>query len=781
MYCNDIQACFHEINAYCAGEPTGRALLVNTENYTVYQNIKMKLEADNSKQCVYVSKCCAENDLPNMDDAFNMVTGKEDFVLIGFSQAGMLRSAAYLERLMGVLLEVPVSGHTVVLLDHCEQYVKKHFSIHPDIQKRVVLVEGETSSIPRIRLAANAGDCIGTTPLPSIKRLLAYLEMLTDETVSKKPEVTVITKYTPELFQNALFSVTVCDDVYERLCKNYPDVSSGTIRKFGTDQQWSYLAKKLAKYGNLSAVANSTFGSSVNLSSYLGEVLDEGNANKYWLLWLCMKVFNNKTNRYLNTVMLNSVKVTDFEEHVYFDILEIPYDDSVFRQCYTERKRLLEAMPENIMLLDQYCNKIGIKQREAVYYLTDMSEKEELAFMQCLATYNYTKGDLLGITDKTFPSLNSYLQKFVFNDTNTKVPAGEADLQGVLTDYFEQYKVQKLTNRISPAFMEEVEEIATTRPYNKLQARSAIVSKLDKANSQLYFFDALGVEYMGYIQSRCEHYELISEVTIGHCELPSITEKNKEFIHFFPNGVFDIKDLDELKHHSQIIDYEQCKEPVHIFKELQIIDGELRKIQSRLKQGYCDKAIIISDHGASRLAVIYEQENGKLELEEKGKHSGRCCPVQEDPNIPYVSYWNGYAVLANYERFKGGRKANVEVHGGATLEEVIVPIIVLTKRPTNIDICFVDPVVVLKGKEPATITLFSNVPLHEPKLVVNEKTYLGEFCEDAKHVKFVMPEMKRTKDWTADFYDGDKRLASGMEFHVQKNTQEQTLFKKSPF
>ena len=44
-----------------------------------------------------------------------------------------------------------------------------------------------------------------------------------------------------------------------------------------------------------------------------------------------------------------------------------------------------------------------------------------------------------------------------------------------------------------------------------------------------------------------------------------------------------------------------------------------------------------------------------------------------------------------------------------------------------------------------------------------------------------MPELKRTKELTADFYDGDKKLASGMEFHVQRNTQEQALFKNSPF
>ena len=781
MYCKDVQECFYEINAYCTGNPTGRALLVNTENYSVYQNVKLQLEADSSKEKVYVSKCCVEERLPDMDGILDKVTGKSDFVLVGYSQAGMLRGAAYLEKLMGTLLEVPVSGHTVVLLDHCEQYVKKYFSVHPDIQKRVVLIEGETSTLPRIRLAIDVNECIGFSPIPSIRRLLAYFERLTDEKIVKNPEVAVLTNYSPELFKNALYSVTACDDVYSGLRKKYTEIAAGTIESYGTDQQWKYLAEQLQKHGNLSAIANSILGSTSNLSSYLGEVIDEGNEEKKWFLWLCMKVFNSASNKYLYMVMQNSSSMNDFEEHAYMDLLKIPRDDSFFRQYYTERKRLLEALPENLVQLDSYCSKIGIYQRDAVYYLTDLSDKEELVFMQCLEIYDYSVDELLGITDGTFPTIHCYLQRFAFNVTNTKLPAGENDLRDMLTSYFEKYKLQKLTNRIYPEFLQEVEKYAIERPYNKLQARSAIVKKMDKKNAQVYFFDAFGAEYLGYIQSRCEHYGLVTEISIGHCELPSITEKNKEFLNYFPEGVLDIKELDELKHHSQVIDYEQCKEPVHLFRELQIIDEELKKIQSRLMQGLCEKAVILSDHGASRLAVIFEHENEKLELEEKGKHSGRCCPAKEDPKIPYVSYWDGYAVLANYERFKGGRKANVEVHGGATLEEVIVPIIVLTKKPTDIDICFVNPVITLKGKDPATITVYANIPLHEPKLIVNEKTYVGEFCEDSKHAKFTMPEMRRTKDWTADFYDGDKKLASGMEFHVQKNTQEQVLFKKKPF
>lgn len=781
MYCEDLKSCFSEINAYCNGQPTGKALLVNTENYDTYQQIKATLEADKAKTCTYVSDFCPNTGLPNLEEAVNQVTGAGCNVIIGLSQAAMLRSADYMDQLMGMLLERPVRGYLVVLLDHCEQYLKKFFPIHPDIQKRVVLTNDSVSALPRIRIAADAEECIGSSPLPNMRHLLVYLERLTNTTVTANPEVSVITRFSPTLFNKALYSVTACDNLYDNLQKKYPEIAAGTEKRYGNDTQWKFLATKLNALGTISAVAEDVFGSAINLQSYIGRVLAEEDENKTWLLWLSMKLFGAKGNKYLSLVLQNSASVADFEEHIYMDLLNLKYDDVIFRQCYTERKMLIDILPENLALLDKYCEKVGIYQKNAVYYLTDASEKEELAFMQCLAIYNYSEDELLTITDNTFPSLNCYLQRFAFNGTNTKVPDSETALRDELTEYFHQYKIQKLTNRIYPDFMKQVELYAQSRPYNKLQARSSVISKMDKTNAQLFFFDALGVEYLAYIMARCERYGLIAETSITQCTLPSITSKNKEFIHFFPGGAYDIKDLDELKHHSQVIDYEHCKYPIHLFRELEIIDTELKKIQSKLKQGHFEKAIIVSDHGASRLAVIHEQETDMLKLEEKGQHSGRCCPSASDPNIPFASYWDGYSILANYDRFKGSRKANVEVHGGASLEEVIVPIITLTKKPADIDICFVDPVVVLKGKEPATITVFANIPLHEPKLVVNEKVYTGQFAEDSRHAKFEMPELKRTKDWVADFYDGDKKLAADLAFRVQKGTQEQTLFKKMPF
>lgn len=39
MLCANTEECFEEINAYYNGEKTGHFLIVNTENYDIYQQI----------------------------------------------------------------------------------------------------------------------------------------------------------------------------------------------------------------------------------------------------------------------------------------------------------------------------------------------------------------------------------------------------------------------------------------------------------------------------------------------------------------------------------------------------------------------------------------------------------------------------------------------------------------------------------------------------------------------------------------------------------------------
>lgn len=777
MNCSNTIECFEQISAYFNGDKTGSYLLINTENYDVYQEILQRLQADATKSCVYISDNCFPNGLPDVDAAIAKTISRGEYALVGLSQALMIQGDSALEAKIDEILGKPISGYCVVLLDHCEKVLQKFLRRDIRVEKRVVLVEGEVSTLPTIRIAASIETCIGFNPLSSIPRLLAYLEKLTELQRDRHPEITVVSSLPTNLFSRAVYSITPAAGIYEALSAKYSDIAGATEEKYGSDTQWGWLANQMKKHTSFSSLVCDVFGATTNLSAHIADVMGNTDKNQQWLLWLAMKVFGVQNNKYLTLVLNQCENVDSFAENCFMALVDVSVDDAMFSQYYTERKRLVEQLPENLPLTSKFCEKLGIHQRDAIYYLTDSSDSERYAFVQYLDIYSYSRDEVLKAAKRMSKSLAMYMQNFVFDTVNTKLPESDSGFRSELTDYFNAYKLQKLTNKIQPEFLDVVNSYALSRPYNKLQPRSSIISHMDKKNVQLFFFDALGVEYLAFILAKCEEYGLVSEVAIGHCELPSITSKNKEFLQYFSDENWcKIDDLDEMKHHSQIYNYQKCEYPIHLFEELDVIDEQLRRIQSMLVQGTIEKALIVADHGASRLAVRYGHESSEaISLEESGEHSGRCCPVDEDPKLQFAAYEDGFSVLANYERFKGGRRANVEVHGGASLEEVVVPIITLSKRPDNIEICFVNSVIILKPRIIPELTLYSNIPLQKPRILVDGEYYEGEFVADKKHAKFELPKIKRKGTYHADIYDGDKNMSVTLEFRAQKQTHEVDL------
>ena len=359
----------------------------------------------------------------------------------------------------------------------------------------------------------------------------------------------------------------------------------------------------------------------------------------------------------------------------------------------------------------------------------------------------YSQTELLFILESTFPDLATYLKPYDFKND-------------YLNRYFQTYKWCKVTNTILPEQLVMVEEQATRRKYNTwLHPRTSFVDNIpkDKELSVLYFMDAMGAEYLGYIQNKCFDlgFEFHSDVAL--CELPSITCMNKEFIpDFKKNGcrVYENRDLDTLKHEgNSTYNYESNKLPIHIVEELNIINRLLSQLKTINNN---QTAYIIADHGSSRLAVIYKKEN-KWEVAEKGKHSGRCCPKPEISEKPeQATEENNFWCLANYDRFRGGRKANVEVHGGASLEEVVVPVITLSLKDSSIIIKAVDKTIKVDYKTGADVSLYVNKPLSQPLYVEYKgKKYPCSASDDEYHYKVGISEIKRAGVIELDIYLGE--------------------------
>lgn len=270
--------------------------------------------------------------------------------------------------------------------------------------------------------------------------------------------------------------------------------------------------------------------------------------------------------------------------------------------------------------------------------------------------------------------------------------------------------------------------------------------------------------------------------------MPSITSQNKEFLDSFSDSghpIISIKDIDDIKHHGKY-DYDfykNSKLPIYLSKELEVIRNVLVKIKNDLSEGKMKRAFLIADHGASRLAVLHDTEN-VWEMSEKGQHSGRCCPKSDvDERPAFAADAGNFWALANYDRFKGGRKANVEVHGGATLEELCVPVIELTYLTAKPEILLMSvekqetrlhetPIIAVSFRKKAALKIFSSIPLQNVSVVINGKSYSAEEC-DGRFYRVEMPELKKSNIYYADVYAGDNEIAEHLPFIIQKEGQQE--------
>jgi hypothetical protein len=489
-------------------------------------------------------------------------------------------------------------------------------------------------------------------------------------------------------------------------------------------------------------------------AEYLDDRNLEGHELFHWRTFLKYKLVPSKDD-YLKYVIEKASDFENYKKLIFTALLDFMPTDEKFAVMYESRKTLLKDV-KNIEM-EGYIAETKVKDSDRIYYLTDNTTTERQAVIESLEGVTSIPDTLKYI----YPALAEYLHNYSFDCTIGKL----------LTEYFTEYKRQKLTNRLSAEFHKKVTALSAdgNRQYNSLKTRGEVLDSLDKNNTILYWIDALGAEYVGYIQSRAKSFGLKIIVHTVQANLPTITFFNNDFYDAWNGNKAQTKKLDDVKHSGeQGFSYEITKLPIHLATELQIIDEFLEWATSQLIGKKTDKIILISDHGASRLAVINEQEC-KWEMASNGQHSGRCCPCNEaDVKSEYATQENGFWVLANYDRFKGGRKASVEVHGGATLEEVVIPLIELELFDNKIEVSNTTPTTMASFKKNAEIILFSISSLKNVSVEVNGKQYTAEAIGNQKH-KIVFADIKKAGQYTANVFEGDN-LIGQVEFEIQRES-----------
>ena len=359
------------------------------------QDICSKMQADSNKKIIRVSDYCNGDNLPNESELLTHVASADNGVVLGLSSYYMLRGEQALKKSVSTLLQMSVHGHVVIIIYGCSGILNNAISAdggRPD--HRTIILEKPQICLPKITLTKSSELEKDSSVIKGISKLFSMLENMSYcNDSSSESELIVHTHYSSTLFKNAMMPVDTINGIFAIMCRNYPEIEASLEQSWGTDTQWTSLSTILKEHGSLSAAIDTVLGSTVNLSMLIDDVFEDLKSEKAWYLWLAMKIFDVKENTYLSLAVKKSQSLNELIDLVYMMLLDYKHNDSNFVSLYKERKRIIEKLPDNSVLTQEYCDHVGKYEKDAIYYLTDLSYKEKRAFLFYLGKpeYSYTE------------------------------------------------------------------------------------------------------------------------------------------------------------------------------------------------------------------------------------------------------------------------------------------------------------------------------------------------------------------------------------------------------
>ncbi|MCL2176540.1 MAG: BREX-4 system phosphatase PglZ [Firmicutes bacterium] len=540
----------------------------------------------------------------------------------------------------------------------------------PRIEKNILFIESSRAvEHPKITISQGAKDS-----------LRIFFETLETEGlhIGRVNDVDV------KSFKDGIWSVRA-ESNYDILINSGIFAGVSVEEEFGTNEQWEFLNGLLSNKHGTSTLQSAYL--SLFVKQTIESILknyDKLDSDQKWFLWLCSR--HATENKYLSFALEKTKCSTDFLPSIYEAILDVNFKDKRFAGFYKERKELLCALiksKDHIKLLKSYIEQVvAMSSADKAYYLTDLTPTERETLIRTIVENRYSPTDLRKILSHADSKLSAYMSSWTSDNEQ---------IDNYVSAYFDEggYKYHKLTNQVTNNFLQTVDSNARERQYNKLLDTTAqVFSSINKDKSKVYFIDSLGFEFVGYIVNRTSELGIDSKVTPARCNLPSSTEFNKQFLSDYKVGEKNYVEkeyLDKLKHgKNKDATFSKTDLPIHLLSELDIIDKIIENIARDLASSSFDKVLIVTDHGSSRLFVLARNSGVSSLVVQASGGSGRFLTHDtykilniNESHKASITIEDEHAIIASYNYFNK-QSLGVEAHGGATVEEVVVPVIEFT-------------------------------------------------------------------------------------------------------
>ena len=265
--------------------------------------------------------------------------------------------------------------------------------------------------------------------------------------------------------------------------------------------------------------------------------------------------------------------------------------------------------------------------------------------------------------EKIYPQLFGYMYY---------EPINYEKVEENISNYLKEYKQSKLQKKPTDYLRKYMENIIPSE-FLKLYNDSKLTNVNNEYNAdKIYVLDGVGAEYLGLISYIFEkkHKIVLTKCTYRKALLPTITEVNKQVIDKLnPTPIW------KSSFDNEIIHGDFYKTDRNIEKALTLLE---KIVDDILADSNGSSFLIIADHGSTVAHKIFNVSK-KYQFD-KSEHEGRCCDITGsvvEESKDYLVYKDRNSrdwILA----LTGTSLYNTpkhEAHGGATIEEAIVPYI----------------------------------------------------------------------------------------------------------
>lgn len=395
--------------------------------------------------------------------------------------------------------------------------------------------------------------------------------------------------------------------------------------------------------------------------------------------WLLKTYFVWKSGErsYLIRVLENvtSLSTSDLFSQIATHIFDEPLDEASIDQRLSLLK---EAKRQHVQIKSLAEQKVKAKLSAmaadpergplfAMKYMSPLTLSEQCLMVEWVGQGKVEKNDIKNL----FPELYAYLLP-------SSIKTGKGN--GWTNEYFQEYCLSKVGNQETGSLAKKLKELNGSQVSFETWRDGFKTVKTLMHNRQdidiYYWIDGLGVDWIPFMTQVIDKHKadgvFLNEIYVAASELPTVTSVNKTKLDELANGKLEkIGDVDKFAHTQKTY-------PAYLVEEFRIVEDAISKVLS-LYNG--KKIAFVSDHGISYMAQFGVGLNlAGVETD----HAGRCGhwlkgSAQTDNN--YIVLDDGQTLCSlNNNSLSAKTPMGQGAHGGATPEEVLVPIIIVSNQ-----------------------------------------------------------------------------------------------------